>query len=567
MAGQVSPVSSEVAQELVRVPGAAGSGRLWRFLGFGGAGLALLLGGMGGLSVLGRIFGKAETDPTIYVVRPVNLSITLTEDGELKPKNSVEIKCELEGQSTILYVVPESTQVKKGDVLIELASDAIRERLQAEEIELKKLEAALEAAQQELSLTQQENVSRLQKAEMALELAELELRRYVEGDYQRALASARMAISQTQMDIARREEELAKNRELAQMGFVTSSKIRDLEFELEKAYMQLAQNQLALEILDKYERTKNEKQKSLDVTQAREELARERQRCESREKQARVKVEEQQELLKLRRERVERLREQYEKTTIRAPVDGVVQYPSEEASWRFGGNRIAPGEKAFEGQTLLVLPDTSQMIVQTRIHEADRHRVREGLPCLVRVPAVPGRVFRGRISRIARFADTTNRWLNPDLKEHATEILLEETDAPISPGDSAEIRILIDELEGVLAVPVQCVFARGAKNYVFVRGIGGPRYVEVKLGRSNESMVEVVEGLKQGDEVLMQVPDELVATLPAPTASEQVPPLESFPPPASQAASAPSGPDSPAAPGPGPGSRRPPAGGRRPRGG
>ncbi len=456
----------------------------------------------------------ASGDPSLYVVRPTPLSITLTEDGELKPKNSVDIKCELEGQSTILWVVEESTLVKKDDLLVELASDEIKEKLQSEEIELLKMEAAVEGAQRDLELTLNENASKIAKAEVSLQIAKLELERYRLGDYEKSLKAAKLSIEQSKMDIERRRDELNKNLTLQEKGFVTRMQIEQLEFELRKAEMTLEQNELALFILEAYEKLKNETQKQLDVTQAGEEYEREQQRAANKEAQARAKLDEQRGLLSVRAERVKRLRDQYGKCKIVAPIDGVVQYPAEENAWRFGGNRVAAGEKAFEGQVLIVLPDTSQMVVSTRIHEADRHKVREGLPCSVKVPAVPGSDFTGRIEKIARFADSANRWLNPELKEHTTEILLDATAAPISPGDSAEVKIYIEEVPDVLAVPVQCVFSRGPKSYVFVRNGVGTAFAEIKPGRASESMIEVVEGLADGDQVLMHVSEQMLATLP-----------------------------------------------------
>ncbi|MGD8451167.1 MAG: efflux RND transporter periplasmic adaptor subunit [Phycisphaerae bacterium] len=485
------------------------------------AGLALvaliLLGAWNANRLFGGWLGSDEGNPTVYTVKEVDLNITLKEDGELKPKNSVDIKCELEGQSTILTVVAESTKVRKGDLLVELASDAIKERLESEEIELRKIESSLEAAQQNLSITQNENASNIKKCEIDLELAELELRRYLEGDFQKSLKAAQINIKQTQMDIERKQDELEKKTELKEKGFVTPTQLEQLEFELEKAEMQLEQNELQMRILLEYEKPKNETQKTAAVDQATQELAREKQRAESRERQAVAKVAEQQALLAVRSNRVQRLREQYDKCKIYAPVDGMVQYPSEEMSWNFGGNRIAPGEKVYEGQTLVVLPDTNQMVVTTRIHEADRHKVHEGLPCLVKVPAVPGRTFTGRIARIAQFADSANRWLNPELKEHTTEVLLDETGAPVSPGDSAEIKILVEEVHGVLAVPVQCVFARGPKNYVFVRRGGSTEFAEVGLGRASTTMVEITSGLSAGDDVLLHADADLLAMLPNPS--------------------------------------------------
>ncbi|MBU0640842.1 MAG: efflux RND transporter periplasmic adaptor subunit [Planctomycetes bacterium] len=487
-------------------------------LGFG----AVVTSVLSSLGAFDRFLGGRLVGGTFYVVEPANLHITLTEDGELKPRHSIELKCEVEGQSTIRTVVDESTRVKKGALLVELASDAIQERLEQEEMQQRKLLAALTAAAEERDITQKENESNVEKAKIDLQVAELELEKYIKGDYEAAKQNIEINIEQTERDIERKQEDLDKNIPLNEKGFVPATKIKDLRFELERARMTLKQHQLSMLILENYDKPKALKQKESAVERAREELDRVQQRAASRAVQTEAKVEEQGELLKMCEKRLRRLREQLAKCRILAPVDGIVQYPSDGWSWR-SDNQIAPGERVYEGQTLIVLPDTSQMIVTTRIHEADRHKVSEGMDCVVNVPAVPGQSFTGKISRIAKFADSAHRWLNPELKEHTAEILLDETDAPLSPGDSAEVKVLIEDVQNVLAVPVQCVFTRGSRSFVFAQRGGDIEAVEVELGRSSTTMVEAVKNLSLNDNVLMHVGEELLAKLPAPGAAPEMP--------------------------------------------
>ncbi len=464
--------------------------------------------------------GPVETEGT-YEVQPLTLNITLKEDGELKPVNSVELKNEVEGQRvTIEWVVPESTAVKKGDVLVRLASDDMKDRVEMEQLELQRATAALEEAEQQLAITQSENASRIRKAEIDLEVARLELKRYLEGDYEKSVASIDIDIKKTKLDIKRKRDELEKSRPLREKGFVTASKIEELEDELERLEMTLARNELELRILNEYELKKNKMQKVSTVEQAEEELEREKQRAASREQQARVKANDQRQSLALREKRFERLKEQLAKCELVAPSDGVVRYGESGERRYWSNNRIAAGEQVYPGQVLITLPDTSQMMVSTRIHEADRHKVREGMTCIVKVPAVPGRTFVGKLTKIAQFADSERGWLNPNLKEHAAEILLDETDAAVSPGDTAHIEILIEEAKDVLAVPVQCVFSRGAQHFVFVRGALSTAPVEVKLGRLTPTMVEVTQGVSAGDEILMAPSERQLAMLPTPATAK-----------------------------------------------
>jgi len=460
-----------------------------------------------------RLMGRAGTTGTFYVVAPTTLSITLTEDGELKPRESVDIKCEVEGQSTILFVVDESSRVKKGDLLVELASETLVDRLESEQMDLRRIQADYEAAVEELAIQKNQNESNIKKAQIDLDVAKLDLKKYREGDFQQKLKTIELDIQKTQMDIVRAKDDLDEDRELAKRGWVTQNDVELREYTLQLAQMQLKKHEESMRILLEYEKPMAEMQKTSAVDRAGEELEREKKRAESREKQSQARVDQYEDQLQQRQRRCKRVEEQLEKCKMYAPADGVVQYPS-EGGWRFGTDRIAAGEKVHEGQTLVVLPDTSQMLVKTRIHEADRHLVGEGLPCVVMVPAVPGESFTGKIAKIDKYADSENRWLNPDLKEHGTEILLDETDAPLSPGDSAEAKILIDTIEDALAVPVQCVFSRGARSFVFLQNGGTPEPVEVTLGRSNTNLIEITDGLQVGHRVLMHADERLLAKLP-----------------------------------------------------
>lgn len=511
-----APAALDVAPQYARVNRRAAlrTRRVWiglAVVGFlGVSGYALARNGL-----LPRWWGAAVGGPGAFTVRPLDLPIVLSEDGELKPVQSTEIRNEVEGQATIVFIIPESSKVKKGDLLIELASDDLKERLEKEQIDLRSTQAAYAAAVQELAITLNENASKLKKAEIDKAVAELELRQYIDGDYQKARKAAEIDIIQTRMDIDRKLEEIQKSQRLLDRKFITQAKMDQLKFELEKAQMTLEKNELALQILETYEKPKNETQKSSAVEQATQELEREQKRAESRAAQAQAKLDEQKALLALRESRVRRFEEQLTKCKIFAPSDGVVQYPNPEGNWRGGGEPLAVGKQVMENELLLVLPNTTQMLVATRVHEADRHLVVEGLPCEVRVPAVPGRVFSGKVAKVARFADSANRWLNPNLKEHAAEVLLDEFDAALSPGDSAEVKILVDTVSNVLAVPVQSVFTRGPRHFVFVRNALKPQPVEVKLGRSNTQMIEVASGLKAGDVVLMHADEPMLAMLPS----------------------------------------------------
>lgn len=477
-----------------------------------------------------RLLQRTPVDSSrIHVVKPTTLNVTLREDGELKPVHSAEIKCDVQGGQgmqrgfTIKWVAPESTVVKQGDLIVELASEEIMDRVETESIEVTRLQASAAEAQQQFEITKSENASALQKAEIEVQVAEIELQRYLEGEYKEQHKSSEVSIIQAEIDLRQKEDELAKSRRLFEKGFVTKVKIQELEDSVRKAQLLLEKYNLEIRILDEYELRKNKLERESAVVQAKDELEREKKRGESRLITADTKLRDAEATLAQQQKRLDRLKEQLEKCRIVAPVDGLVQYGRTGGGRGWDETRIAAGQTVNPGQTLINIPDASQMMVATRIHEADRHKVREGLKCLVRVPAVPGRVFTGKITSVAKFADSERSWLNPNLKEHATEILLDETDPRLAPGDTAQVEILIEEVADVLAIPVQCVYARGMQRFVFTLEGGNPKPRAVRIGRATIAMVEVVDGVQNGDRVLMAPSEDVLALLPSGGPPGQIP--------------------------------------------
>lgn len=172
--------------------------------------LAAIVVVLGGLTVglrsaavgwLDRVLRRESVSGAFHVVEPITLQITLTEDGELKPRKSADIKCEVEGQSTLLFVVEESTRVKKGDLLVELASDTLEDRLRSKQMELRRIQADYEAAVSELDIQKNQNASDIKKAQIDLEVAELDLQKYLKGDFIGQLEGIELQIKKSLMDI------------------------------------------------------------------------------------------------------------------------------------------------------------------------------------------------------------------------------------------------------------------------------------------------------------------------------------------------------------------------------
>ena len=124
------------------------------------------------------------------------------------------------------------------------------------------------------------------------------------------------------------------------------------------------------------------------------------------------------------------------------------------------------------------------------------------------VDAFPDEKLTGVVTKVAVVADSANSFMNPDLKVYPTTIKIDGTHDWLRPGMSAEIEILVRNLENVIYVPIQAVTYFDDKRVVYVSYQGRTERREVEVGAFSESYIEVVSGLQEGEAVLLLPPQQ-----------------------------------------------------------
>ncbi len=170
-------------------------------------------------------------------------------------------------------------------------------------------------------------------------------------------------------------------------------------------------------------------------------------------------------------------------SVITAPFGGVVTKRSCEL-----GEVVSPGVPAF------VFMETDPIVVKIDLSDADVARVAEGQRAAVRFDAHPGRVFQGKVSKVAAAADEQGGAFK-------VEIAIPNRDAAIKPGMAAEAQIDVDRLSRVIVLPTEAlVYEAGVPHaYVVSGGVAAKRRLEV-AGQSG--MATAVRGLAPGDTVV-----------------------------------------------------------------
>lgn len=256
-------------------------------------------------------------------------------------------------------------------------------------------------------------------------------------------------------------------------------------------------------------------------------------------------------------DRLKEIDEQIQACKVYAPQAGMVVYAKPESSrWNQSSEgMIMQGAQVKEGQKMMRIPDLRKMQVNAKVHEAlvarihgddrrstgyfdcvrvgllmnldpfsrlmshseyalgimrDQTRDKEyyiaekGQRATIRVDAFPDRIFSGHVRSVAAVASSAD-W-GSDVKTYQTLVVIDETVDGLRPDMNAEVTIHVDDnLEPVLCIPIAAVVGgteNGGKRIVYVRTPAAPQEREVVLGKFNDKMIEVREGLKDGEEVL-----------------------------------------------------------------
>ncbi len=214
--------------------------------------------------------------------------------------------------------------------------------------------------------------------------------------------------------------------------------------------------------------------------------------------------------LEVEKEKMERYTRQKEACTLKAPQDGEVVYAnlSSESRGRSSssGPAIEVGATVYERQAIINLPDVTLMKVSCRVHESLIGQIRKGLAARVRVDAYSQEPYSGTVAVVSS-VPMSGRWPNSDLREYDTQIFLTddvERIRKLRPGLTAAVEILVDNRDAVRQLPMQGIVAVADKHVAFVVGKEGKvEHRLVEIGQTNQSHVEIVKGLEDGEKVVL----------------------------------------------------------------
>lgn len=420
---------------------------------------------LGGWQLLGSMGDDDSDDMGVltHVVDRSNMLITVTDDGTLESGSNVEVKCEVAGGATILWIIPDGTEVEAGEKLVELDPSAITDQYNIQKSVYEKALA--------LKIQSEQNLA----------AAEIAVREFREGMYLQQLQTAQAQIQIAQQNLSSAQNTLDFTQKMVRKGFATPLQVEADTFAVERAQLDLDAAETAKRVLEQFTYEKTDKQ----LVAAQEAAA-----AQLRADTATLKNEE---------DHLKHLELQLTRCVVYAPTNGMVIYANDDRSrWGSPDPDIYEGAVVRERQALVRLPDLKSMQVRTTVHESKVNQIRSGLPARI---VIQGKEFPGHVVGVANQPESQS-FLSANVKEYATTVAIDDPPSDLKPGMTAQVEILIAEIKDAITLPVTAVVEKTSGFKCYVKTGKGYEERDLKIGRTNDTYIEIQDGVKEGDVVV-----------------------------------------------------------------
>ena len=416
--------------------------------------------GLGVLILAFTIINAMQPDEvarSFFAVRRGDFLVSIVEGGTLQAVDEVSIRNEVEGTARIIFIVPEGSIVKQGDLLVELDSSAAQDAVNQQQINVEKAQFAFVQAEQQMDIQKSIVDSEVKAATLKLEFAQSDLNKFLKAQALQAQRNAQIEVTNILEALQIAEERLQWSEQLYTNGFETKGNLDKDRLAVSQGRLKLEQSQKALWVVETFDNPKAKRSLESAVQEAQENLDRVKLQGDRKLAQFEADVETQKRTLELSQAKLDRDKKQIQAARVLAPQHGLVVYGGSDGGHWSSESMIEEGATVRNRQELIKLPDVSQMKLRVKIHESHINQVALGQSAFVVLDSMPDLRFRGEVMKVAPLPDSSGRYGNPDLKVYATEILVTDKLPDVKPGVSARAEIIITNLPNVLTVPIQCV--------------------------------------------------------------------------------------------------------------
>lgn len=451
----------------------------------------------------------AAAEPDWYAVKPRAFSVTATLSGVFESQHMERVELSPEEWQTfkIVEVAPLGVRISEGDILIRFETDKIDRAIADAELSLQLAELNLAQNQHELASLEKTTPIDLASAERSYERAQQDHKRFVEIEFPQSLKAAELSLASSNQQLQYVQEELNQLRQMYKEDELTEQTeeiiLKRQVWAVERAQFNQEQGR------NNYEEattlTLPRRKLDAEVSLERAELNWEKSKAtlplalELKRKGVERMVSDVQQA----KQKLERLRADRAMMELRSPIEGIVYYGEcvngKWPSLASLSQSLRPGGNAKAGMTLFTVVTPRPLMVRSSVIERQLVRAPIGAAVKVTPTAFGNRVLTGAIRSVSPV---------PVSESGSHEVLIEvaggqEAMEGLVPGMTCQVKVDAYRSDDALTVPAAALESDDAGQWrVKVRGEDG-RAVEraVKLGWRGDDEVEVIEGLKAGDQV------------------------------------------------------------------
>jgi multidrug efflux pump subunit AcrA (membrane-fusion protein) len=185
-----------------------------------------------------------------------------------------------------------------------------------------------------------------------------------------------------------------------------------------------------------------------------------------------------------------------------SPFSGLLVYEKDRR-----GEKPAIGQSVFPGRPIAQIPNLDNMQASLFVQANDAIDLAKGLAVDIRLNAFPNKVFRGEISNVSGFPRSIERG-NPVTYFEIVVKLLEQDKSMMQPGRKLTAKINVKAPTNQLVVPLQALHFEDGSTYVYLQDGNEFSKQSVVSGRKNLYLVEITDGLSNGDVIALSLPQK-----------------------------------------------------------
>ena len=450
---------------------------------------------IGGLIVLALIGGgiffwinSSSSDDTL--IQPILVQVErgefasqVLDQGEIQSSDNVEIRCQVRarnGDVGVIKLVPEGEIVSAGDLLVELDSTSFEKELEQQKVAVATAETDVIRAEAD----HQAAVATLKEYEQGVFVEQ-------QKTIQNEVFDAQAEISNARQEITQAEAVLEHSKKLQNKGFITDQQLESDTFAVERAQFALRRAENSLDLA-------NEKLSVLEnITREKEVNI-----LQSDIRAAEVRLRNQREAKKVELTKMAEIEAQIKNCIVSVPPGvekGQVVYGKEYSRGREEWV-LEEGATVRENQVMIRLPNPNKMEVKALVNEQSITRIRKHLDATIRVDALSDEL-KGVVTNVNQYAESSR--YGSSIRKYAVYIRILNPPPTLKPGMNASCSIQVEYQPDVLRAPVQTVYSSGDKNFCLVKKGEDWETREVVIADDNSQYLWVEEGLKEGEELVM----------------------------------------------------------------